>query len=242
MSKLVDGQPAYVLHRRPYRETSFIIEIFTPQYGRLSVIAKGVRKARSPAQGLLQPFHPLLVSWRGKSELMTLVSQDSQGQPRYLQGECLYAGFYLNELLLALLQKWDPHPFLYVAYEQTIAALQGSSLKERDLRIFEKRLLDELGYGILSVSDRSLEQTLNAARYYRFIPEQGFVQSELDMVDQHSDSLFSGKSLLAIAREDWQDEEVLRDAKRLSRIVLAPLLGTKSINSRKLFVKQEEPA
>src|SRR3990167_3982988 len=103
----ISFQSAYVLHRRSYRETSFLVELFTLDHGRVTVAAKGARKAKSSTQGLLQPFTPLMVSWSGKGELMTLVQADAHGEVRGLKGDALFAGFYLNELLTALLQKWD---------------------------------------------------------------------------------------------------------------------------------------
>lgn len=232
-------QPAYVLHRRAYRESSFLVELFTPEHGRLTVVAKGVRKAKSSTQGLLQPFTPLLISWVGKGELMTLAHIESHGEIKHLQGECLFAGFYLNELLTRLLERWDAHPNLYHAYQQTIQALQTATLDQRVLRSFEKYLLEELGYGLLPKSDISLHNSFLPDKHYRFIPEQGFVPSEPGQSTALA-NIFSGKSLLAIAKEEWHNDEILQDAKRLTRFVLAPLLGARPIHSRKLFIKPEE--
>jgi DNA repair protein RecO (recombination protein O) len=238
--KRVALQEAYVLHRRAYRETSFLVDLITPEYGRLTVVARGVRKARSQAQGLLQPFVPLLVSWSGKGELMSLVDVEANGEARRLQGECLFAGFYLNELLMSLLQKWDAHPSLYYAYEAAVTALQTEVLEEKTLRSFEKFLLEELGYGLLPKQDPAAPDALQADKHYRFIPDQGFELSELGDQAHAKTTLFSGKSLLAIAREDWENEEVLRDAKRLTRYILSPLLGSRPLFSRRLFVLPEE--
>lgn len=231
-------QPAYVLHRRSYRETSFLVELVTPEHGRLTVVARGVRKSKASipsTQGLLQPFIPLLVSWAGNGELVTLSHVEADGCVAQLRGECLYAGFYINELLMCLLQKWDAHPGLYAAYEKTMTALRKDGLEQKTLRSFEKYLLEELGYGPLPKSNISLHNTFLPDQYYRFTPERGFVLSELGDLSQAD--LFSGKSLIAIAKENWQDEETLQDAKRLIRFVLTPLLGARQIHSRKLFVK-----
>lgn len=229
-------QPAYILHRRSYRESSFLVDLITPLHGRLTVVARGVRKARSATQGLLQPFVPLLVSWAGNGELVTLAHIEANGEVRQLQGDSLFAGFYLNELLMCLLQKWDAHPALYFLYEKTIAVLQSQGLQEQTLRSFEKTLLEELGYGMLPKSDISLHNTFSPDKYYRFVPEHGFVLSELD---DTSANVFSGKNLLAIAKEEWQQDS-LRDAKRLTRFVLAPLLGSRPIYSRQLFIQPDE--
>ena len=96
MNKRILLQPAFVLHRRAYRETSFLVELLTKEHGRFTTIARGVRKAHSATQGLLQPFIPLLVSWAGRGELMTLSQVEVNGEVKSLRGECLCAGFYLN--------------------------------------------------------------------------------------------------------------------------------------------------
>ena len=233
--KRIELQPAYVLHRRPYRETSLLLELFTPEYGRLSAIAKGVRKARSSTQGLLQPFQPLFISWSGKSELMTLLHVEARATAPELSGECLFASFYLNELLMCLLQKWDAHAELFARYEKALRDLQTEKLEQQALRSFEKSLLEELGYGVLPKSDAVLQRTFSPEKYYRFTHDQGLMPCAT--ADENAPAIFSGKSLLAIAKEEWQTENVLRDAKRLIRLVLTPLLGAREIYSRKLFVK-----
>lgn len=227
--------PAYVLHRRAYRETSFLVELFSQEHGRLTVIARGARKARSAAQGLLQPFVPLLVSWSGKGELMTLSHVEAAGIIQPLRGEVLFTGFYLNELLMALLERFDAHPMIYAQYAKALTKLAEQGLSEPILRSFEKQLLEELGYGLLPKSPVSLHNMFSPERYYRFVPEQGFVPSETGGTGSQASAIFSGKSLLAIAAEDWTADS-LQDAKRLIRIVLTPLLGAKQIHSRRLFM------
>ena len=227
--------PAYVLHRRLYRETSFLVELFSEQHGRLTVIAKGVRKARTSTPGLLQAFMPLLVSWNGKGELKVLTQVELNGTANHLQGNCLFAGLYINELLMCLLQKWDAHHYLYRIYADTIRALQTQQLSEGILRSFEKVLLEELGYGLLPISDELLHKTFSADKYYRFTSEQGFTICE-EVNAYTAANVFSGKSLIAMAKEDWREETSLRDAKRLIRYVLSPLLGARPIHSRRLFM------
>lgn len=231
--KRIALEPAYVLHRRPYRETSFLVELFTEQHGRVAVVARGVRKPRSSTQGLLQPFIPLLVSWSGKGELMTLTEVELGGSMAMLQGDCLFAGFYLNELLMGLLQKWDPHPALYAFYRQTLECLQTRQLEQKTLRYFEKYLLDELGYGLFPGGE--CEALFELDSYYRFVSEHGFVLSELGEHAKASGHIFSGRSLIAIANNQWDDATCLQDAKRLMRLVLTPLLNGRPLESRKLF-------
>ena len=233
MSPPVLLQPAYILHRRAYRETSFLLDLFTPDHGRLSAISKGARSGKAGAQGLLQPFTPLLVSWVGRGEIMTLTHSELHGESRQFYGECLFAGFYLNELMVALLEKWDAHPGLFNVYQQALSQLQGKTLDQRVLRTFEKRLIEELGYGILPKDDIS-RHNIESGRYYRFVTEQGFVE----VAGGAMAGTFPGRSLLAIAEENWLDDEVIRDAKRLTRMILSPLLGVRQLNSRKLFIEE----
>lgn len=233
--KRVALEPAFVLHRRPYRETSCLVELFTRDHGRITVVAKGVNKPRSAIQGLLQPFVPLLVSFAGKGELMSLTEVEMNGKCGKLEGECLFAGFYLNELLMALVQKWDGHQALFGVYSKTLTGLQGNKLDERVLRSFEKFLLEDLGYGILPKTEVSLHNTFSPEKWYRFIPEHGFLAVDTG-AGTASGNIFFGKNLISIAKENWDDENCLFDAKRLIRFVLAPLLGTKTIHSRRLFM------
>lgn len=237
-------EPAYVLHRRIYRETSLLVELWTANYGRFTLVAKGVRKARNHSASLLQPFIPLLVSWSGRGELMTLTHVEGQAHVSSLSKSCLFAAFYLNELLVCLLQKWDPHPVLYAAYEKSIQGLRTDILEQKVLRSFEKCLLEELGYGLLPKSHISLHKTFASDKYYRFIPEQGLVEVE-EAPQQVEESIsfthvFSGKSLLAIAQEQWENEATLRDAKRLARFAIATLLGSRPLYSRQLFKQFDE--
>lgn len=227
-------QPAFVLHRRAYRETSLLLDVLTESYGRISLIARGVRSQRSQLRSLLQPFVPLLVSWQGSSDLMLLNSVEGNGAAYPLRGDCLFSGFYLNELLVRVLQKQDPHPQLYTIYRHTLLELQGAELVQQALRLFEKKLLEELGYGLQLSRDFFTGDAILPERVYRFFPEQGFKQVDPDVCDRMQ---FRGKSLLAFASEQLKDEESLRDAKRLMRIALTALLGVGDLQSRKFFIE-----
>lgn len=232
-------QPGFILHARPYRETSLLIDLFTQDHGRVGLIARGVRSGRSSLKALLQPFNPLLVSWQGRSELMTLSAAEMSGLPISLAGDCLLSGFYLNEVLTRVLQKYDPNPKLYTVYHQTLVELQSQKLEQKTLRLFEKRLLEELGYGLQLEQEMSTGKPLQAEEYYRFFPEQGFDTYHHEM-DVPSALVFSGKSLIALANEQLDDPDCLRDAKRLMRLVLTPMLGSQPLHSRKLFIEIEK--
>lgn len=230
-------QPAFILHHRPYRESSLIIDFLTQEYGRISLIARGVRVARSKNRSILQSFVPLFVSWQGKSELMTLTGVEASEPPFRLRGNCLLSGFYLNEILMRVLHKHDPYTALYSLYDDTLRALQREGLQQKILRLFEKKLLEELGYGLQLQYDILTGKPLVAEERYRFHPEQGF------KLCQGNEALpewtFLGKSLLALLAEDFNEVDCLRDAKRLMRLAFLPLLGSKPLQSRKLFLEVE---
>jgi DNA repair protein RecO (recombination protein O) len=229
-------QPAFVLHHRPYRESSLLLDLLTLEHGRVSAIARGVRTARSRTRALLQPFVPLLVSLQGKSELVTLSGVESQRSSLMLRGAPLLSAFYLNELLTRVLHKHDPHPNLYTIYHETLIELQNNQFQQKTLRIFEKKLLEELGYGLQLQYDIPGKQPIMADKIYRFIPEQGFTPHQEDDIQA---GVFSGKSILALANEELHDTDCLRDVKRLMRMAFAPLLGYQPLHSRKLFVEVE---
>ncbi len=226
--------PAFILHHRAYRETSLLLDVFSEHHGRITLIAKGVRKSRSRLHALLQPFFPLLLSWQGKSELMTLQAVEPQGLPIQLIGECLLSGFYLNELLIRLVQKQDPHPELYTIYHRTLLELERVELQQKHLRLFEKKLLEELGYGLQLQHAIPDSKAFLADRLYRFYPELGFELCDSNE-GESQEMIFLGKSLIALATEQLENAESLRDAKRLMRIALRELLGTQPLHSRRLF-------
>lgn len=219
--------PSFLLHTRPYRESSLLLELFTKDHGRIALVARGVRKNRSRLRPLLQPFIPLLISWQGRGELMNLIDAEANGPSINLSGDHLLSGFYLNELLMRVLQKQDPHPALYTIYQQSLLELHEKNRLEKTLRLFEKKLLDELGYGL------QLEHTISAEKHYHFYPDAGFKLSEVESLP----TIFSGRSLLSLARNELDDETSLKDAKRLMRLALAPILGSQPLQSRKLFTE-----
>ena len=177
MIRRVENAPGYVLHTRPWRETSLVVEAFTGEHGRLGLVARGVRQSRSRFRGLLLPFRLLLLSWSGRGELPTLTGADTEGPVRALRGRALFSGFYLNELLLKLLPRNDAHPELFEDYGRAIDELGGSGILDGVLRTFEKGLLDALGYG--PTLDRAADtgDPIFPDRRYRYVPERGPVES-----------------------------------------------------------------
>lgn len=230
-------QPAYVLHTRPYRETSGLIELLTFEEGRLCALAKGLRRRNSPLQGL-QPFTPLLVSYVGNRSNLVTLQQSEISDPIFntpLKGRALLAGFYLNEILMRLLPRADPYPELFKTYQQTLQGLQSDETKmEPLLRGFEKNVLKQLGYGLELARELSTGIPVEPDRYYSFDLEHGVVA----VADYHPHApVFKGSSVLALHHEIWEnDPAAIQDAKRLMRRAFAPLLGDKPLKSRELFV------
>jgi DNA repair protein RecO (recombination protein O) len=229
----VEHQPAYVLHLKPYRDTSAIVDLLTPDYGRISVVARGVRKSKSPKRQLLNPFHGLLVSFQGEGELKLLTQFESHQRYFTLSGSHLYSGFYLNELLVRLLPEMDAHNDLFSLYESSIQCLHQQLEIEPVLRRFEFRLLLELGYAISFTEDAIHRQPIKNNANYLCDLEQGFIEVDQDMTQR---VVIRGEDLLLIEQEDYRLPETRRAAKNLTRYLLKPLLGKRPLKSRELFL------
>lgn len=228
----VSQEPAFILHHHNYGETSLLLEVLTRAHGRLGLIAKGARRPRSPLRATLIPFQPLSVAFSGRGDLPTLSSAEPSTTEPPLTGSTLFCGLYLNELLLRLLHRHDPHERLFDHYTSALQQLAAGMDSEPVLRIFEKRLLEEIGYGIVLDHDVSDGSPLQADRGYRYLPERGPVAVGQPQEDGIA---IQGKSLLALAAERLEEESVRRDAKRLMRALLARLLGSRPLTSRELF-------
>lgn len=232
----VQQQPAFVLHGRAYSETSLLLEVFTSQYGRVGLIAKGARRPTSRLRAGLAPFQPLLIGWSGRGELMILTGAEPDGAEFGLHGESLYCGFYLNELLMRLLHRHDPHERLYAAYRQTLATLSGNGRVEAALRLFEKRLLREIGYGLSLEQDADDRSPIAADAVYEYVPERGPVRVDQPELQRRAHGVrVCGESLLALANDDLSTPRALRETKTLMRALLAPHLGDRPLHSRQLF-------
>jgi DNA repair protein RecO (recombination protein O) len=227
--ELVSG---YLLHQRPYRESSVLLEIFTETHGRVGLVARGVRSARSKQRGDLQPFRQLRFSWQSRGELGTLIAAESEGAFIALRGRALYSGFYLNELLIRLLARHDPHPALFAAYAFSVTALGQDGDVEAVLRLFEMQLLQELGYGLQLNCDVETGEALRTDTLYDYHLESGPVRTGSDLPGGF---VFRGGNLMAMARGEFDDPLVLQDAKRLLRAALRLYLGDKPLKSRELF-------
>lgn len=225
-------QPAFVLHRRPYRETSLLVELLTRDDGRVGVVARGARRRRGAPP--LEPFVEFQVHWHGRGDLGQLLAAESVAPPRRLLGAALYSGFYLNELLLRLLRRHDPHPELYADYAAALAALEATAAAglEPVLRLFECRLLEACGYGLQLREEAAGGTPLEPATLYRYEPERG----PIAVTGAGRDGLLvHGQALLALAAGRLEATRDLRELKRLLRALLAPHLGPRPLTSRELF-------
>lgn len=232
----VDLTPVYVLHTRPFRNTSLIVDLFSEQYGRVTVVAKSARGPKSRYQGKLQPFTFMLASWLGSRELKSLGHIELNDAPLFLDDQALFCGFYLNELLIKLLEKEDPLPQLFSVYHKTLLALSENDKVEVALRLFEKRLLEILGYGIPFKEEARTGQLIQPSCYYRFVLEQGFCLIDHANVREDDPLVFQGAHLISIAQGAFADAASLLSAKRLFRAVLTSMLSHRSLNSRALFL------
>ena len=236
----VDGQPAYVLHTYPFRETSLIVEVFSRDFGRVALLARGARRPRAAIRGLLMAFQPLELGWAGRGEVLTLIKAEWQGGQPLLAGSALLCGYYLNELLMHLLPREDAHQKLFERYAEMLSRLAedaGAVKREADLRCFEKALLQELGYGLTLNHDSSGKEIIPAAHYtYRM--EQGPVRLEHAGGAAH---VVSGKTLLDLAAEDFSDSRSRGEAKQLMRTLMAYYLGGKELETRRIFKELQEP-
>ncbi len=227
-------QPAYILHSRPYRDSSLILEVFCAELGRLSLVSKGARRRSKGGSNaaLLQPFVPLLLSFSGRSEMKTLTAVEGAGSPLALRGERLFSAMYLNELLVRLLHRHDPHPLLFASYGEALGELAAAGEVESTLRRFELGLLDELGYSFSLALDGLSGEGLDNDGWYSFHPDYGLVATMAG--SDPARPAYAGRDLLAMAGGEFGGA-VRNTARRLLRQVLAVHLGDAPLKSRDLF-------
>jgi DNA repair protein RecO (recombination protein O) len=228
-------QPAYVLHHRPYRDTSQILELFTRDHGRITVFARGTRGGRKSSGtqlSTLQPFNRLLVSWTARTEAGQLTGAEFDGAVVMLPSDRLVSGFYLNELLLKLFAKQDAHPEVFALYGDTLESLKHSADALAPLRTFEKRLLEFLGYG-LALDRDAAGGSIEPEGSYQYRLEQGAVRTQ---GVAEGLPIFSGATLLAIASEDYSNAGVAADARKLLGAALERVLDGRELKTRQVML------
>jgi DNA repair protein RecO (recombination protein O) len=234
-----DDEPAFVLHTYAYRETSLIAELFTPTYGRVALVARGAKRPRSETRGLLQAFQPLTVSWAGGGELKTLLKAEWRGGLPLPGGSALLCGFYLNELLLKLLAREDPHAALFDDYAEALASLVAgptAAAQAMVLRRFELRLLAELGYALPLTHDVESGAAIEPTGRYHYVFDRGPRLSVAREVREQGERapLVRGSTLIALATHSYPDSDTAAEAKRLMREVLDHYLEERRIFSRRV--------
>ena len=229
----VDQQAAFILKSQTFNETSSIHQVFTQQFGILSLISKGSKASKSKVGSSLQAFNALSLSWRGKAELKTITSVEQSEYIQQLTGNALFCGFYINELLLNFLHKHDPHPELFGEYNVILKQLAANDNIEANLRQFEKKLLNAIGYAVLLDYDAITEQAISADMHYHYQPQQGATITALS----EQANVYSGSMLINLNHNQLSNKTELRQAKRLMRLLIDYHLGGKILKSRELFGK-----
>ena len=236
-----EQQAAFILHHRPFRDTSQILDVLSREHGKLSLVARGSRGPKSRLRGVLRPFMPLSLSWVQRTELGTLTAAELHGAPLRLTGDALLSGYYINELLLHFLHRHDPQPDIFDHYVDAIETLASAADLAPCLRQFEIELLRHLGYALSLEHEAGSQQLLQAESCYEYRIEQGPVP----VARSDGPLVFAGATLTAIAEQRFSDPEVLRAANRLLREVISFHLGGKQLKSRKVLVelhRQRTPA
>jgi len=228
----VELTPCFVLHSRSYLESSLILDIFSREYGRLHLIAKGAKREKSAFSGLLQPYQRLLMAWRGKSELMTLTDVEADIDSYELSDARMIAGFYLNELLVRLLHQHESHPELFDFYNKAIFELSVTNRIDAVIRSFEKGLLESLGYGLVLDHDVDDGQAIEADKKYHYLVDSGPMK-QTPLAGDYIE--ITGNSLLALEQGSLQNKTELEESKKLMRFILQSHLGSKPLASRALY-------
>ncbi len=224
----------FVLHSRPYRESSVLLDVFCERSGRVALVAHGVRTLRSSLKGVLQPFTPLFLRWRGQSGLRVLVQADPIGLTLPMPRAALFSGLYLNELLERVLPYDFPQSALFLEYVQALRDLASSPLLEPSLRCFELALLNQLGYGVDFFHCAATGDPIVFSMTYEYRLQLGFVAS----IRRHN-GLYTGEQIMAMANQTFTNAIQLQGAKRFIRQALKPYLGNRPLKSRELFILTE---
>jgi DNA repair protein RecO (recombination protein O) len=217
----IEQQPAYVLHSRPYRETSLLLECLTREHGRLGVVARGVRGERARLKrAQLEPFQPLALALLMRGELATLTALETVGTPLRLSGDAGLSGLYLNELVVRLTERQDPYPLVYDAYARTLGRMASGESLAWSLRRFERDLLEAIGYGLQLQFDADSGEPLMPDAYYRYAVERGALRCAAG-----SARALRGSDLLALDQDRMPDNEGLKSLRDLVREVIRFHLG-----------------
>jgi DNA repair protein RecO (recombination protein O) len=234
----IEMQAGWLLHSRPYRDTSMLLDFFTDESGRVSAIARGIRNPKAKNKALLQPFIPLYISLSGRGELQNLRQVEARGTALFLRGESLFSALYVNELMVRLVAGHEKDKELFGAYSSVLQELSTGADIEPLLRLFELRLLENLGYGLQLSHEADSDNPVVAEGWYYLQTDGGFVRqlqvAQLN-VDPAVNNLYAGAELQNISRADFSHPNTRKVAKRLLRLVLQQHLSERPLGSRDLF-------
>lgn len=225
-------EPSYILHSRPYRESSLLLEALSRSHGRIGLVARGARGSRSRWKSVLQPFRPLLLSWNLKGQLGTLSAADQVASPPPLTGEALFCGLYANELTTRFLHRSDPHPGIFDHYRDLLYKLAAREPPQPVLRTYELRLLQSAGFGLQLEHEHETTEPIRRDAWYSYIPESGPQRRQYSA--EQANELVSGAALLALKSGKIEDQH-LKELKVLMRSLIRFYLGDKPLNSQFLF-------
>ena len=231
----VNHQPAFVLHTRPWSETSLLVDVFTRDYGRFRVLAKGARRQKRGQRALLQPFQPLIISWTARRSLGTLTSVEMSSHTPRLCSQYLASAYYMSELLFKFLHADDAHESLFEAYGAAVGQLANSEAPESVLRGFECSLLSEVGYGLQLQHDAGSLQPVNADARYYYYPEKGPI--EVRENDSLEGLTVSGRTLQALSNKVFDDRQVQKESKQLLRMLLTRQIKGRVFNTRTVYAQ-----
>jgi len=226
----VESQDAFVLRAVPFTESSLIVDMFTRDYGRLNLLAKGARRAKSRQRSALQPFHLISIGWSGKGEVPIVISASVMPGARPLRGEAFYGANHLNELIIRFLHVHDAHPGLFDAYLIAMNEIADSSDLSSVLRIFEKRMLDELGIGLIldTESDRKTPIQHDCSYDYEF----GIGPVAIETADSES---IRGATLLSLACETIESPQAKAESRKLLDRAFQWHCQNRNLRSREVY-------
>jgi DNA repair protein RecO (recombination protein O) len=236
MKRRAELEPGFVLHSYPYKETSLIVEVFSRRFGRVGLLARGARRPRSAMRGVLLAFQPLRLTWTATAELGTLMAVEWGGGQKMLSGIALMCGFYVNELLLRLLPRDDAHEALFDAYASALGRLAAGEAQAGVLRGFERRMLAELGYAPVLDRDATNGAAIEPGKHYAYEADRGPVEARR----QDGDSVISGRTLLDMAADDYDDARTREEARRLMRALIADRLGGQALHTRAVLSELQD--
>ena len=232
----VAAQPAFILHARAWRETSLLLEAFTRDHGRVGLVARGVRSARARLpRSALEPLQALLLDWSGRGELQTLTAAEPVRNPPALRGDALMSAMYVNELMVRLTARDDPHPELFQRYAALLDDLASTRSLAWSLRRFERDLLAATGYALQLETEADTGTPVEPAQIYDYVPEVGPLVAT---GSTNRGARIRGSALLALAADTTPpDAEDLAALRRLMRMLIGAHVGERGLQSWRVLAE-----